>query len=186
MRAMVLENPNDPACRYLDKQYMLGDSILVAPIFNEEGIAEYYLPQGTWTNFITGEKYEGGRWVTEKHGYLSIPMMVKENSIVAVGANNTIPDYDFGKDVTLEVFELVNGKESSTKILDKETKLVLTATALKTENKLEFNVEANDSYSILLRGINEVSNVEGANIELTNKGIKLIPNENTTKIVCNL
>ena len=110
MRAMILENQNDPACRYLDRQYMLGDSILVAPIFNEEGIAEYYLPHGTWTNFITGEKHEGGRWITEKHGYLSIPMMVKENSIVAVGANNTVPDYDFGKDVSLEVFELVDGK----------------------------------------------------------------------------
>ena len=66
MRAMILENQNDPACRYLDKQYMLGDSILVAPIFNEEGIAEYYLPQGTWTNFITGEKYEGGKYGISK------------------------------------------------------------------------------------------------------------------------
>ena len=186
MRAMILENQNDPACRYLDKQYMLGDSILVAPIFNEEGIAEYYLPQGTWTNFITGEKHEGGKWITEKHGYLSIPMMIKENSIVAVGANNQVPDYDFGKDVTLEVFELLNGKESSTKVLSKDSEVVLTATALRTENTIEFNVDAKDSYSIVLRGINEISNVEGASFELSDKGIKLIPNVNTTKIVCNL
>lgn len=88
MRAMILENQNDPACRYLDKQYMLGDSILVLQYLMKKDIAEYYLPQGTWTNFITGEKYEGGKWITEKHGYLSIPMMVKENSIVPVGANN--------------------------------------------------------------------------------------------------
>lgn len=186
MRAMILENQNDPACRYLDKQYMLGDSILVAPIFNEEGIAEYYLPQGTWTNFITGEKYEGGKWITEKHGYLSIPMMVKENSIVPVGANNQIPDYDFGKDVTLEVFELLNGKEASAQVLNKDSEVVLTATALRTENTIEFNVEANYAYSIVLRGINEISNVEGASFELSDKGIKLIPNGNVTKIVCNM
>ncbi|MDU5262893.1 MAG: alpha-xylosidase, partial [Clostridium celatum] len=72
MRAMILENQNDPACRYLDRQYMLGDSILVAPIFNEDGIAEYYLPHGTWTNFITGEKHEGGRWKTEKLSLIHI------------------------------------------------------------------------------------------------------------------
>lgn len=184
MRAMILENQNDPACRYLDRQYMLGDSILVAPIFNEDGIAEYYLPHGTWTNFITGEKHEGGRWITEKHGYLSIPMMIKENSIVAVGANNTVPDYDFGKDVSLEVFELVDGKIANVEVLNKEREVVLSATALRSENTIEFNIEAKDSYSIILRGITEVSKVEGARFELTEKGVKLIPTAN--RILCNI
>ena len=63
---------------------------------------------------------------------------------------------------------------------------MLTATALRTENTIEFNVEANDAYSIVLRGINEISNVEGASFELSDKGIKLIPNGNVTKIVCNM
>lgn len=49
---------------YLDKQYLLGDSLLVAPVFNEDGVAEYYLPNdgGDWTDFFTGEKKEGGKW----------------------------------------------------------------------------------------------------------------------------
>ena len=34
---------------------MLGDSILVAPIFNEDSIGEYYLPKGKWTHLITNE-----------------------------------------------------------------------------------------------------------------------------------
>ena len=62
MRSMVLEYTSDRNCSYLDKQYMLGDSLLVAPIFNEEGIGEYYLPEGTWTDFLTGEIQEGGKW----------------------------------------------------------------------------------------------------------------------------
>ena len=33
----------------------LGDSLLVAPIFNEESLADYYLPAGRWTDFFTGE-----------------------------------------------------------------------------------------------------------------------------------
>ena len=49
MRSMVLEYERDPICAYLDKQYMLGDNLLVAPIFNDKGQASYYLPKGTMT-----------------------------------------------------------------------------------------------------------------------------------------
>ena len=61
MRSMVLEFTEDRTCHYVDKQYMLGDSLLVAPIFNEESLADYYLPAGRWTDFFTGEVKEGGR-----------------------------------------------------------------------------------------------------------------------------
>jgi alpha-D-xyloside xylohydrolase len=39
LRAMMLEFPDDPACDYLDRQYMLGDSVMVAPVFSESGDA---------------------------------------------------------------------------------------------------------------------------------------------------
>ena len=71
LRPMVLEFPDDPGCRYLDTQYMLGEALLVAPVFSEDGEVSYYLPPGQWSNFFTGEKIAGGRWVKEKHGYLS-------------------------------------------------------------------------------------------------------------------
>ena len=58
MRAMFLEFPDDPGCLQLDRQYMLGGSLLVAPIFNDEGTVQYYLPTGKWTNIISGEKIE--------------------------------------------------------------------------------------------------------------------------------
>ncbi len=35
MRPMIIEFPEDPSCVYLDRQYMLGDTILIAPIFSE-------------------------------------------------------------------------------------------------------------------------------------------------------
>ena len=49
MRPMVFEFMNDPAVPYLDQQYMLGDALLVAPVFREDKVAQYYLPEGTWT-----------------------------------------------------------------------------------------------------------------------------------------
>lgn len=36
MRAMVLEFPDDPGCAHLERQYMLGPDLLVAPVFSDE------------------------------------------------------------------------------------------------------------------------------------------------------
>jgi alpha-D-xyloside xylohydrolase len=41
---------------------------------------EFYLPAGNWTNYFTGEKITGGRWVTEQHGFDSLPLYVREGS----------------------------------------------------------------------------------------------------------
>src|SRR5690348_6134601 len=91
MRAMLLEFPDDPTCDYLDRQYMLGDSLLVAPIFRPDGVVDYYLPAGRWTNFLTGQVLDGGRWLREQHGYLSLPLLVRPNTVLAVGANEQQP-----------------------------------------------------------------------------------------------
>jgi alpha-D-xyloside xylohydrolase len=76
LRAMLLEFPDDPTCRPLDTQYMLGSALLVAPVFSERGEVTYYLPQGKWRNFLTGDVVDGGMWRTETHGYMSLPLWV--------------------------------------------------------------------------------------------------------------
>ena len=86
MRPMMMEFPEDPSCLYLDRQYMLGDSLLVAPIFNSDGVADFYLPAGTWISLITGESVTGGTWRSEKHGYTSLPLYVRESSLTQNGA----------------------------------------------------------------------------------------------------
>lgn len=80
MRAMVLEFPDDPNCRSLDRQYMLGDKLLVAPIMNAEGIGEYYLPAGEWVNITTNEERTGGKWYKEHYDYLTMPLFKRKNS----------------------------------------------------------------------------------------------------------
>lgn len=83
MRAMFLEFPNDPNCYTLDLQYMLGDSILVAPIFNKQGIARYYLPKGKWTRLVKDDGMSdvvlsNGQWFEEKHSFMSLPLFIRE------------------------------------------------------------------------------------------------------------
>ena len=84
MRPMFVEFPGDRACETLDKQYMLGDSLLTAPIFKESGEVEYYLPEGIWVNLLTGETVTGGGWQKETHDYFSLPLMVRPGSVLSL------------------------------------------------------------------------------------------------------
>ncbi len=80
MRPMMLEFQNDPVCAYLDRQYMLGDRILVAPVFDENGWAEFYMPEGTWVS-VDGEDrrvVETGRFFKEQRGYMEMPVYIRE------------------------------------------------------------------------------------------------------------
>jgi alpha-D-xyloside xylohydrolase len=109
MRAMLIEFPNDPACDTLDRQYMLGDSLLVAPVFTEDGTVDYYLPAGRWTNLLTGQAQQGPGWHREHHNFLSLPLMVRPGTILPLGAVDHRPDYDYADGVTFRVYELADG-----------------------------------------------------------------------------
>jgi alpha-D-xyloside xylohydrolase len=185
MRAMVLEYEKDPATLYLDKQYMLGDALLVAPIFNEKGTVNYYLPKGTWTNVITNEIVEGGCFNDEKHGYLSLPLMARANSIIAFGSNNEKPDYDYAENVTLHLFNLEEGKEAVSIVSNIEAKEELVV-KMKRQGDIIF-VEAENAskpWSVILRNINKVEAVTNATAEQSELGVKIIPDKgaNTIKI----
>ena len=108
MRSMALEFPEDPNCRFLDKQYMLGGNLLAAPVFREDGIAHYYLPAGTWTHYLTGEVrvIADGKWFTEPCGYLSIPLWVRENSIIASLPDAASADAKYCDRLELRVYSL--------------------------------------------------------------------------------
>jgi alpha-D-xyloside xylohydrolase len=104
MRAMMLEFPNDPTCRHLDRQYMLGSSLLVAPVMSPDGSVEYYLPEGEWTDFQTGARVHGGRWQNGSMDYFSIPLYVKENSIIPVGPVENAPNRSSFDSLTLRIY----------------------------------------------------------------------------------
>ncbi|WP_062530481.1 alpha-xylosidase [Demequina rhizosphaerae] len=104
MRPMFLEFPGDPATQHLDRQYMLGDSLLVAPVMSASGEVTFYLPEGPWTSLLTGERVEGGRWVRETHGFDSMPLYVRPGTVLARGTRDDRPDYDYLADVELVVY----------------------------------------------------------------------------------
>jgi alpha-D-xyloside xylohydrolase len=162
MRPMPLEFPGDPACDTLDRQYMLGGALLVAPVFTPEGMVDYYLPAGRWTNFFTGAVVEGGRWVREQHGYLSLPLMARPNSVVAVGAEENRPDYDFADGVTLHIFELQDGAVLTERIPALRGEGHTPVEVRREGSRVSVRVTGpGKAWSVLLRGVETVQAVEG-------------------------
>lgn len=68
-------------------QYMAGDSLLVAPLFEGESKRNVYLPKGVWYDFETGEKYEGGKIIKVNPGLEKIPIFVKSGGIIPLMSN---------------------------------------------------------------------------------------------------
>lgn len=149
LRPMFLDFPEDRACDTLDRQYMFGDSLLVAPIFKENGEVQYYLPEGTWYNLITGADVSGGKWQKETHDYHSLPLMIRPNTVLALGNNDQKPDYDYADGVSLLVSAFDEGAEAKTEIPDLKGETVMTVTAKRVGDEIHLHVEGgNGNYTV--------------------------------------
>ncbi len=140
LRPMILDFA-DRSCETLDKQYMLGDSLLVAPIFKESGEVEYYLPKGKWVQLLTGEVIEGVEWKKETHDYFSLPLLVRPNTILAVGACHDKPDYDFAEGVTFYLSEFEDGASAEIFVTDVKGNKVRKVSATREGNVITVTVD---------------------------------------------
>ncbi|MQA85319.1 MAG: alpha-xylosidase [Streptosporangiales bacterium] len=167
MRAMALAFPHDPACVYLDRQYMLGDDLLVAPVFSDEGTVSYYVPPGSWTHFLTGEPVNGPRWVEERHDFLSIPLLVRPGAVVPVGGVDDRPDYDYADGVTLQAYELADGARATTTIPTVTGDVATTFVTSRQAGVVRVEVDHGRSagvpraWQVLLVGVRSVASVDG-------------------------
>lgn len=175
MRSMVMEFEDDPTCAYLDRQYMLGDSLMVAPIFNEEGMAYYYLPEGRWTDYLTGEVKTGGRWIKEHHGYLSIPLLVREGSIIAVGSRDDNAEYDYSDGVILKAYELKENVPAVSEVYTDKGNLAVKAWMVKKGDKIIINVESDKKYYVRLVNVNNIVSADNGSFETDGNDTVITP-----------
>lgn len=162
MRPMFLEFPEDRACEPLDRQYMLGDSLMVAPVFRESGEAEYYLPEGTWYNLLTEARAEGGRWHKEQFDYFSLPLMLRPGSILAVGAHTERPDYAFYEGVKLLVYLPEDHGKAETEVTDLDGHVVTRMFAEREGSQVKVRVDSEyRDYQIQVIGGEVLEVVEG-------------------------
>ena len=150
MRPMMLEFPDDPACDTLDRQYMMGESLLVAPVFHADSHVDYYLPDGLWTSLLDGRKVQGGHWQRETHDFLSLPLMVRPGTVLPMGKQDDRPDYDYTDGLELHVYQLAEGQTVTVKIPDLKGKLAATYTVTMKNGKAEVVTDSKKPYTVVV------------------------------------
>ena len=53
---------------------------------------QFYLPEGHWTHLWHNDELPGSRWHKQHHDALSLPVYVRDNSLLALGNNDQKPD----------------------------------------------------------------------------------------------
>lgn len=182
MRAMMLEYPNDPAVLTLDRQYMLGENLLVAPVFKEDGSVDFYLPDGgIWTNILDGEQLEGGHWYHRTYDYFGLPLFAKPGSIIAKGAINFSPVYDYADGVTYQVFLHEDG-ECRTEIYSKQAQKVDEVSVKRQDGYIYIERTSSSPCTVQLTGISSVKDISGGNALSDESGVVIEIESGSIKI----
>ena len=163
MRPMLLEFPEDPASDMLDRQYMLGENILVAPVFREDGWVDYYLPSGRWTHLLDGTVHEGGRWYQRQYDYFSLPIFVRENTLLPWGKEESRTVYPYAQQVQLHAY--FPQEECSCRIPDETGREALYARLEETAEGfcLQLDREA-EGLILVLHTDQEILDIEGGQL----------------------
>jgi alpha-D-xyloside xylohydrolase len=86
MRHLIMDNRTDPSVINRDDQFMFGPFMMINPIYSSGATKRsVYLPKGDWYDFWTGNKMSGGQTITARAPLDTMPIFVKEGSIIPMG-----------------------------------------------------------------------------------------------------
>jgi alpha-D-xyloside xylohydrolase len=110
LRTLFFEYPDDPTSWLVEDEYMLGERLLVAPLFDEATTRRVYLPPGTWIDYQSKRAYDGGRWHDIAAGAIPIVLLVKNHTVLphlAVAQSTEALNWN---DVELRLFNVGGGR----------------------------------------------------------------------------
>ncbi|HBB87724.1 MAG TPA: alpha-glucosidase [Blastocatellia bacterium] len=85
-RPLLLNYQDDPDTYNLDDEFMIGNDLLVAPVVKPDVTKRLvFLPQGTWYDYWTNRKYEGGTTISVDAPLETVPMFVRAGAIIPSG-----------------------------------------------------------------------------------------------------
>jgi alpha-D-xyloside xylohydrolase len=103
---------------------------------------------------------------------MSLPLMVRPNTVLAIGNQDVRPDYDYADGVTLRVYQLEDGKRATAEIPSVTGAIQATFTVWRAGRMI--NVERkgkNKGWQLLLAGIPAIASVEGATAQAGPQGV---------------
>lgn len=185
---MFLEFIDDRTTHYLDQQYMLGPSLLIAPVFVPENeFSEYYLPAGRWTSlFYKDRSIEGPKWMKEVVPLNDIPVWVKEGSVLLLGPGGAKrPDYKLNEGVEVELYGINDGFSNHVEVPSgKGTQVIGFISIQRIGREIRIQIQGNVQVTsiTLISSLTSMKSVVGG----TKQGNKVIIETNTEEIVMQL
>jgi alpha-D-xyloside xylohydrolase len=116
MRPLVLEFQDDPTTWHVDTEYLFGPWLLVIPIFDETGLATYYLPPGKWLDYWHDRVLTGPTWRTETFPLEEMPVFVRDGALIGKAPLMQYVGQRPWDELGLEVF--LTGGRSQTLLVD--------------------------------------------------------------------
>lgn len=176
LRAMFLEFPDDPTAAYLDMQYMLGDALMVAPVFDPSGCVQYYIPEGIWTEPGSTREIQGPCWVQDRCTFMELPVFVRPGTLLPVGSSSDRPDYEYADRLQLEAYVIDDGTEVSIDIPDLSGKTQAVCMLSRSSSTITVSTEgAIHNWSVLFVNIHAAKAVNGCTLEKTKRGFVAHP-----------
>jgi alpha-glucosidase/alpha-D-xyloside xylohydrolase len=105
MRALWLHYPDDPKAVACGHEYLWGKNVLVAPVV-EKGAStrQVYLPAGSWYDFWTQERIEGGHEISRAVDLETMPLYVRAGSILPLGPVKQFTGEKMDKPVSISLY----------------------------------------------------------------------------------
>ena len=109
MRALYLEYPEDRNTRFIDDEYLFGESLLIAPVLkplSKGRTRDIYLPKGIWHDYFTKEKIvSDGKWITREIDLKTMPIYVKDGTVLEYCSADTCLADGMGETVKTEKWQ---------------------------------------------------------------------------------
>lgn len=111
IRALCFAWPKDQAAVATDDAYMWGEHLLVAPVYEKDAsVRTAYLPAGTWWDFWTGSRVEGGKAVSKQVDLETMPLYVRAGAVVPFAPVRQYVDEPAAEPTALRIYPGADGR----------------------------------------------------------------------------
>lgn len=119
MRPLLMEFPGDPKVANMSDEWMMGESLLVAPVLEPGGQRTVYLPNDRWYGFETNVVLNGKQTIEANVAMDEIPMYVRAGTILPLGHIIQHTDQLPGGPLELEIYP---GKDATFTLVEDDGK----------------------------------------------------------------
>jgi len=131
-------------------------------VFSEAGDVQFYLPEGRWTHLWHNDEVQGSRWHKQQHDFQSLPVYVRENTLLALGNNSQKPDYAWNAGTAFQLFSLADGCSAVSEVPAADGSVVFTLTASRQGDTVTLKGEGNaQGWVVCLRNVQQIAGVKG-------------------------